>query len=52
MFLNRLVKIIFGNDDKDKERVDRWKEETKSDKKLTIEHFDKKIKRKKKKKRK
>jgi hypothetical protein len=54
MFLNNLVKIIFGNDDKKEKKVNDQEniKELQSREKLTIEHFDKKIKHKKKKKRK
>ena len=54
MFLNNLIKIIFGNDDREENKVNDQEniKELQSREKLTIEHFDKKIKHKKKKKRK
>ena len=35
------IKKFFEPSERDNERVERWKEETGSDDKLTIEHFDK-----------
>ena len=40
---NKLKKFLFEPSDVDKERVERWKETTSSDDKLTIEHFDKAV---------
>ena len=37
------IKKFFEPSEKDNERVERWKEETGSDDKLTIEHFDKAV---------
>ena len=37
------IKKFFKPAEKDNERVERWKEETGSDDKLTIEHFDKAV---------
>ena len=37
------IKKFFKPSEKDNERVERWKEETGSDDKLTIEHFDKAV---------
>ena len=38
---NKIKKFLFEPSERDNERVERWKEETGSDDKLTIEHFDK-----------
>ena len=35
------IKKFFGPSKRDKERIERWRELTGSDDKLTIEHFDK-----------
>ena len=35
------IKKFFGPSKRDKERIERWRELTNSDDKLTIEHFDK-----------
>ena len=40
---NKIKKFLFEPSDVDKERVERWKETTSSDDKLTIEHFDKAV---------
>ena len=40
---NKIKKFLFEPSDVDKERVERWKETTGSDDKLTIEHFDKAV---------
>ena len=40
---NKIKKFLFEPSDIDKERVERWKETTSSDDKLTIEHFDKAV---------
>ena len=40
---NKLKKFLFEPSDVDKERVERWREETGLDDKLTIEHFDKAV---------
>ena len=40
---NKIKKFLFEPSDVDKERVERWKETTSSDDKLTIEHFDKPV---------
>ena len=40
---NKIKKFLFEPSDVDKERVERWKDETGSDDKLTIEHFDKAV---------
>ena len=37
------IKKFFEPSERDNERVERWKEETGSDDKLTIEHFDKAV---------
>ena len=52
MFLNNLIKIIFGNDDREENKVNDQEniKELQSRENLTIEHFDKKIKHKKKRK--
>ena len=39
----KIKKFLFEPSDVDKERVERWKETTSSDDKLTIEHFDKAV---------
>jgi len=38
---NKIKKFLFEPSKVDKERVERWKDATDSDDKLTIEHFDK-----------
>ena len=38
---NKIKKFLFEPSKKDKERIERWRELTSSDDKLTIEHFDK-----------
>ena len=40
---NKIKKFLFEPSDVDKERVERWKETTSSDDKLTSEHFDKAV---------
>ena len=40
---NKIKKFLFSPSKKDKERVERWRELTSSDDKLTIEHFDKAV---------
>ena len=40
---NKIKKFLFTPSKKDKERVERWRELTSSDDKLTIEHFDKAV---------
>ena len=40
---NKIKKFLFEPSKKDKERVERWRELTSSDDKLTIEHFDKAV---------
>ena len=40
---NKIKKFLFEPSDVDKERVERWKEATDSEDKLTIEHFDKAV---------
>ena len=40
---NKIKKFLFEPSDVDKERVERWKETTSADDKLTIEHFDKSV---------
>ena len=40
---NKIKKFLFEPSDVDNERVERWKETTSSDDKLTIEHFDKAV---------
>ena len=40
---NKIKKFLFKPSERDNERVERWKEETGSDDKLTIEHFDKAV---------
>ena len=40
---NKIKKFLFEPSDEDKARVERWKEATSSDDKLTIEHFDKAV---------
>ena len=40
---NKIKKFLFEPSDVDKERVERWKETTSSEDKLTIEHFDKAV---------
>ena len=40
---NNIQKFLFKPSERDNERVERWKEETGSDDKLTIEHFDKAV---------
>ena len=37
------IKKFFGPSKRDKERIERWRELTNSDDKLTIEHFDKAV---------
>ena len=37
------IKKFFGPSKRDKERIERWRELTGSDDKLTIEHFDKAV---------
>ena len=37
------IKKFFEPSERNNERVERWKEETGSDDKLTIEHFDKAV---------
>ena len=39
----KIKKFLFEPSDVDKERVERWKEATDSEDKLTIEHFDKAV---------
>ena len=38
---NKIKKFLFEPSKRDKERIERWRELTNSDDKLTIEHFDK-----------
>ena len=40
---NKIKKFLFEPSKVDKERVERWKDATDSDDKLTIEHFDKAV---------
>ena len=40
---NKIKKFLFEPSEQDKARVERWKDETSSDDKLTIEHFDKAV---------
>ena len=40
---NKIKKFLFTPSKKDKERIERWRELTSSDDKLTIEHFDKAV---------
>ena len=40
---NKIKKFLFTPSKRDKERVERWRELTSSDDKLTIEHFDKAV---------
>ena len=40
---NKIKKFLFEPSEQDKARVERWKEATDSDDKLTIEHFDKAV---------
>ena len=40
---NKIKKFLFEPSERDNDRVERWKEETGSDDKLTIEHFDKAV---------
>ena len=40
---NKIKKFLFEPSDLDKERLERWKEATDSEDKLTIEHFDKAV---------
>ena len=40
---NKIKKFLFEPSDVDKERVERWKDRTDSEDKLTIEHFDKAV---------
>ena len=41
---NKIKKFLFEPSDVDKERVERWKEATDSEDKLTIDHIDKAVK--------
>ena len=40
---NKIKKFFFEPSEQDKARIERWKEATSSDDKLTIEHFDKAV---------
>ena len=40
---NKIKKFLFEPSKRDKERIERWRELTNSDDKLTIEHFDKAV---------
>jgi len=40
---NKIKKFLFEPSEQDKARVERWREETGLDDKLTIEHFDKAV---------